>query len=136
MNRGSTATVLTLLVGLAVAPARARAQGAPPHRYAVVVGANKASPGRRDLRYAHNDAQEIADTLIRVAGYAYDDVNVLLDPDPRQVLAALDAVLARGKQDDDAILFFYYSGHADTEVLYPNGRALPLEALRRRLDDR
>jgi len=55
---------------LAFVPSRARAQTAAPHRYAVVIGANKASPGRRDLRYAHNDAQEVADTLIRVAGFA------------------------------------------------------------------
>jgi hypothetical protein len=135
LRRGARSTLIALAACAVAASSPARAQSPPPHRYAVVVGANKAMPGRRDLRYAHNDAQEVADTLIRVAGYAYDDVNVLLDPDPPQVLAALDAVLARGRRDDDAILFFYYSGHADTEALYPNGRALPLEALRRRLDD-
>ncbi len=136
MKHVSTATVLTLLVGLAVVPAPAVAQATAPHRYAVVVGANKASPGRRDLRYAHNDAQEIADTLIRAAGYGYDNVTVLLDPDPNQVLAALDTFLAREKPGTEALLFFYYSGHADTEALYPNGRPLFLRALRQRLDDR
>lgn len=30
---------------------------------------------------------------------------------------------------------FYYSGHADTGALYPNGKPLPLAALRERLDD-
>ncbi|HTA21334.1 MAG TPA: caspase family protein [Polyangia bacterium] len=135
MKRGAARWLLALAAGAVIAPPFARAQGAAPHRYAVVVGANKASPGRRDLRYAHNDAQEVADTLIRVAGYAYDDVTVLLDPDPNQVLATLDAVLARRARDEDAILFFYYSGHADAEVLYPNGRPLPLAALRQRLDD-
>ena len=43
------AALLTLLVGLVVVSAPARAQATAPHRYAVVVGANKASPGRRDL---------------------------------------------------------------------------------------
>jgi hypothetical protein len=131
-----TAHSLLVLTGCAlIAAPVARAQGGPPHRYAVVVGANKAAAGRRDLRYAHNDAQEVADTLIRVAGYAYDDVNVLFDPDPRQVLAALDAVVARRDANEDAILFFYYSGHADTELLYPNGKPLALAALRDRLED-
>ena len=134
MKRGRAGAVLALLLGLALAAPAAHAQSAP-HRYAVVVGANKASPGRRDLRYAHNDAQETADTLIRVAGYPYDNVTVLLDPDPHQVLAALDSYLAREPAGAESLLVFYYSGHADAEALFPNGRPLPLRALRERLDD-
>ena len=134
MKAGRAVVVPALLVGLALAAPEARAQTAP-HRYAVVVGANKASPGRRDLRYAHNDAQETAETLIRVAGYPYDNVTVLLDPEPQQVLAALDAYLAREPPGAESLLVFYYSGHADTEALFPNGRPLPLRALRQRLDD-
>jgi hypothetical protein len=134
MNRRRASAALALLVGLAAAAPAARAQSAP-HRYAVVVGANKASPGRRDLRYAHNDAQETADTLIRVAGYPYDNVTVLLDPDPHQVLAALDSYLAREPAGTESLLVFYYSGHADADALYPNGRPLSLRALRQRLDD-
>ena len=80
MTRARAAAAMSLLAGLALAAPAARAQSAP-HRYAVVVGANKASPGRRDLRYAHNDAQQTADTLIRVAGYPYDNVTVLLQAD-------------------------------------------------------
>jgi hypothetical protein len=137
VNRRARTLAVCAGVALAIAsaPPRARAQAAAPHRYAVVIGANKASPGRRDLRYAHNDAQEIADTLIRVAGYAYDDVTILLDPEPQQVLTALDAYLAREPSGAEALLLFYYSGHADAEALYPNGRPLPLSALKRRLDD-
>src|SRR5262245_9236229 len=101
---------------MAFAAPAARAQPVQ-HRYAVVVGANKASPGRRDLRYAHNDAQETADTLIRVAGYPYENVTVMLDPDPQQVLAALDSYLARDPAGTESLLVFYYSGHADAEAL-------------------
>jgi hypothetical protein len=134
MKGGPACALLCLLAGLVCAAPVALAQPAP-HRYAVVVGANKASPGRRDLRYAHSDAQETADTLIRVAGYPYDNVTVLLDPDPQQVLAALDSYLARDPAAPESMLVFYYSGHADAEALYPNGRPLPLRALRQRLDD-
>jgi hypothetical protein len=133
---GRRALAVCAAVGFVVlAQLPARAQAVAPHRYAVVIGANKASPGRRDLRYAHNDAQEVADTLIRVAGYAYDNVTILLDPDPQQVLTALDAYLAREPSGAEALLLFYYSGHADAEALYPNGRPLLLSALKRRLDD-
>ena len=134
MTRGRASAALAVLVGLTLAAPTGHAQSAP-HRYAVIVGANKASPGRRDLRYAHNDAQETADTLIRVAGYPYDNVTVLLDPDPHQVLAALDLYLAREPPGTESLLVFYYSGHADAEALYPNGRPLSLRALRQRLDD-
>jgi hypothetical protein len=128
--------VVAALVVVALGTAAAAdAQPADPHRYAVIVGANRAAPGRRDLRYAHNDAQGIADILIRLGGFAYDDVNILLDPDPLDVLAALDADLARETTDREAMLFFYYSGHADADALYPNGHALALSALRARLED-
>jgi hypothetical protein len=133
MVRWLAALLLALAVTAAGAP-RAAAQPAP-RRYAVVVGANHATPGRRELRYAHNDAQAVADILIRLGRFGYDDVNVLLDPDPRQVLAALDAILKRETAEHDATLFFYYSGHADQEALYPNGQPLSLKALRARLDD-
>jgi len=135
LGRALPALHALIVCAAIAAPSAARAQDAVAHRYAVIVGANKASPGRRDLRYAHNDAQEVADTLISVAGYPYDNVTVLLDPDPRQVLALLDAAMARESADRDSMLVFYYSGHADAEALYPNGSRLPLQALRQRLED-
>jgi hypothetical protein len=84
----------------------ARAEGAGPRRYAIVVGANRAAPGRRDLRFAHDDAQAIADILIRLGDFPYENVNVLLDPEPAYILAALDAVLARESPANDALLVF------------------------------
>jgi hypothetical protein len=33
------------------------------------------------------------------------------------------------------LLLFYYSGHADADALYPNGRPLAMGALKKRLDD-
>lgn len=50
------------------------------------------------------------------------------------VLDALDKKLAAAS-GKDSLLIFYYSGHADTGALYPNGKPLPLAALRERLDD-
>jgi hypothetical protein len=125
-----------VLLALLALPAPARAQSAPGHRYAIVVGANRAAPGRRDLRFAHDDAQSVADLLIRLGDFPYENVNVLLDPEPAHVLAALDGVLGRESAAGDSLLFFYYSGHADADALYPSGKVLSLAALRQRLDDK
>jgi hypothetical protein len=119
---------------LSLAPL-ARADDAP-RRVAVVVGANGAAPGRRALRYAHNDARAVGRVLTELGGFAPRDVHVLLDPDPAEVLAALDTELARLRPaDGEALLVFYYSGHADGAALYPRGRPLALGELRRRLSD-
>ena len=55
---------------------------AAPARRAVIVGANRASPGRQPLRFSHRDAQGLAEVLIEVGGFRPDEVNVLLEPAP------------------------------------------------------
>lgn len=124
-------------LALAVVPATAAAEGtATTRRLAVVVGANAAAPGRKPLRFAHIDARAVAQVLRDLGGFAGDDVRLLLDPDPEVVLSALDAALRDAERADaDALVLFYYSGHADTAALYPGGRALPLDRLRERLED-
>ncbi len=126
--------VLTVcaLVTLVLAPAVASAQHTSIRRVAIVVGANAAPPGRKLLRFAHEDARHMADVL-RLAGFAQTDIHVLRDPEPAAILATLDRALhdLAGKPSQ---LVFYYSGHADTDSLYPNGKALDLGKLRDRLD--
>lgn len=117
----------------AVAPRSAHAAAPEPvRRIAVVVGANAAAPGRRPLRYAHQDAARVAEVL-RLAGFARADVAVLRDPDPDAILAALDRALRRASGHPSMVVF-YYSGHADARALYPDGKELRLAALRERLD--
>ncbi len=101
-------------------------------RIAIVVGANGAAPGRKPLRFAHEDARRVADVL-RLAGFASSDIHVMRDPEPAELIASLDRAL-RETAGKPSQLVFYYSGHADTTSLYPNGKALQLVALRDRLD--
>jgi Caspase domain len=136
--RWTSRAVAGLIVSLALAvPAPARAEGtATTRRLAVVVGANAAAPGRKPLRFAHIDARGVAQVLRDLGGFAGEDVRLLLDPQPEAVLSALDAALRDAERSDaDALVLFYYSGHADTASLYPGGRALPLDKLRERLED-
>ena len=61
-------------------------------RVAVVVGANAAAPGRKPLRFAHKDADNVA-SVLRLSGINADDILVLRDPDPAALLEALDRLL-------------------------------------------
>jgi len=132
-----TLGLLGALVLAALTSSPAGAEGAVAmRRVAVVVGANAAAPGRKPLRFALSDARAVADVLRDRGGFAAADVRVLLEPTPEAVLAALDdALRAAGKVDVDTMVFFYYSGHADTASLFPSGRPLSVAELRRRLDD-
>src|ERR1700733_2688724 len=97
------------------APARAAAPGTPgAKRVAILVGANAPPPGRTALRFAHDDAHDLADTLQRVGGFAPADVEVLLDPPPRELIAAFERVSKTATAAGGDVLFlFYYSGHSD-----------------------
>lgn len=103
-------------------------------RIAVVIGANDPAPGRQALRYAHTDAQRMADVLVRVGKFERADVQTLLDPKPADLLAAVDKAAAAAKgASGDALFVFYYSGHSDGQSVYPHGEALGLADLRDRL---
>jgi hypothetical protein len=105
-------------------------------RVAVVVGTNHAVPGREALRYADQDARDLADVLIRAGQFQAADVYTLIDPDPAVITGHLDRLLQEsGRTREETLLLFYYSGHADDRALYPAGQALPLTDLRSRLGD-
>jgi hypothetical protein len=111
---------------------------APPAelRIAVVVGSNTAVEGRAELRYAHADAQGMAEVLVATGRFEKDAVTVLLDPAPAAVLAAVHAAAAHARDAHRPTLFvFYYSGHADDRALYPGGQPLELAKLKAGLED-
>jgi hypothetical protein len=135
----SRRAAIVLLVALAVTVgACARAAYAAPsamRRIAVVVGANDPPPGRQALRFAYDDAHEVASVLEQVGGFAASDVRVLLDPHPSELLAALDDVATADTGPGKDVLFvFYYSGHSDGRALFPHGEPIALADLRDRIE--
>jgi hypothetical protein len=128
---------LAALIVVAMSLAGRAARGVEPallRRVAVVVGANEPPPGRQALRFAHEDARVIADVLTRVGRFAPADVDVMLDPRPGELLAALDDAARKvASAGGEALLFFYYSGHSDGQSLYPHGEALSVVEVRERL---
>jgi hypothetical protein len=126
-----------LAVALLVCPAGRPALAAPPpmRRVAVVIGSNAPPPGRSPLRYAHDDATELAEVLEHVGGFAPADVKVLLDPRPREILDELERVAATARDAGGNVLFvFYYSGHSDGQSLFPHGEPIGLSDVRSRVE--
>lgn len=129
---------LSLVVSVALLVARPARAADPPsrvgRRVAIVVGANEPAPGRQALRYSHDDARMLADTLVQVGHFSRTDVRVLLEPRPGDVLTALDTASRElAALPGDSLLLFYYSGHSDGQHVYPHGEKLPLTDLRERL---
>jgi Caspase domain len=128
--------ILILLATLVASAGAARAESPSPGvaRVAVVVGANAAAPGRKPLYYGHKDAERVADVLTSVGGFRRDDVRVLRDPEPGALLATLKGAIATLDPKRESLFYFYYSGHADADALYPAGKAVPLDNVRALLD--
>lgn len=125
-------SAMTLLTLLALA-----SPSAGPRRMAVIVGANKAPPGRQPLRFAYTDAGRMRDALVTVGKFAASDVTVLADPTPETVLKALDQKTAalRMFPNEETMLLFYYSGHADMQAIYPRGQRLAMDAIKTRIEE-
>jgi hypothetical protein len=88
------ALLLGLMAGSLGAASAPADPPVPPKRAAVLVGANKAAAGRRDLRFSYRDAEQMASVLREAGRFAPAAVRVLRDPAPHEVLAALDDAIA------------------------------------------
>jgi len=73
----------------------------------------------------------MADVLLRVGQFAANDVHVLLDPHPGEVLAAIDDADQRAREaGGEALVLFYYSGHSDGQAVFPHGETLAIADVR------
>lgn len=87
---------------------------AGPPRFALAVGSNHGSKGKDTLWFAERDAERLAATLTELGGFAGRDVEVLKSPTLEKTRAALARVLERAAAaGGQALVVFYYSGHAD-----------------------
>jgi hypothetical protein len=108
-----------------------------PFAYGILVGSNAGGHGQADLRWAEHDARRMADVLRELGRYGTSDLRVLTAPKPSQILTAVDdlapklqAHRARGEQ---AVVVFYYSGHAKANAFHLGAEELPIATLREKL---
>jgi hypothetical protein len=119
------------------APPRPAPSVPHPFAYGILVGSNAGGHGQADLRWAEEDAKRMADVLRELGRYGTSDLRVLTSPKPSQILAAVDdlapklqAHRARGEQ---AVVVFYYSGHAKANAFHLGTEELPIATLREKL---
>ena len=106
-------------------------------RFAFVIGQNRGGPAASDLRFAEDDAKRYAQLLEDFAEVPDSNIRLLLHPDSGALAqtAVRMTTMLRGRGDpSDALLFFYYSGHADAEGLLLDSTRFSFSALRLMLD--
>lgn len=122
----ATAAMAVVFSALAAWPAQAEVR-----RYALLVGANRGLAHEAPLRYAESDVDRVAETLAQIGGYASERIVRLTAPTAARARTALvdlnlaiwDAVRA----GHEAVLFVYYSGHADGRSLHLGATELATE---------
>jgi len=114
------------------------ALGAPVQRYAVVIGSDLGAAEEEPLRYAERDAERVADVLTRLGDVPPQDLVLLKGRGADQVRRVLADVADRVNRDRvggaEAMVFVYYSGHADAASLHLAGTELPLTELKQVLE--
>ena len=143
MIRTAASAVTAVLVAAALsAPAGLAATEAPTPaeealRVGLLVANNIGAAGRPALRYAEQDASDLASVLIQLGGFQADDVHVLRGHSLRDVLAAL-VDLKRQIADSQSrgtrvVVLFYFSGHSDGQALELGAERWPFADVRRDL---
>src|SRR5262249_43774311 len=122
------------------APAPASASTTPPlRRFALVISSNNGGNVRERLRYAGHDAETIADVLRQLGGVSQVDLDLLSQPDAREVDRPFDKLPERVRSDrkhgQRIELVVSYSGHADESGILVNGAHYDYTRLRQRIRD-
>lgn len=108
-----------------------------PYAYGILVGSNEGGAGQQPLRYAEDDARRMAQVLKELGRYGTTDLRVLTKPDGAKVLSAVDEVAAKMRahqaKGEQAVLVFYYSGHARANAFSLGADELPIATLREKL---
>jgi hypothetical protein len=108
-----------------------------PHAYGILVGTNEGGAGQVKLRYAEDDAKKMAQVFRELGRFGSTDMRVLVHPDADAVLREVDDVgrklAEHAQKNEQAVLVFYYSGHAKANAFSLGAGELPIAALREKL---
>lgn len=108
-----------------------------PHAYGILIGNNAGGAGQQPLHYAEDDAKRMAEVLRQLGRYGTSDLNVLTKPTSAAILSAVDDVTRKlqehARKGEQAVLVFYYSGHAKANSFSLGGDELAIAQLREKL---
>jgi hypothetical protein len=132
-----TVSALALLIATAVTQSPAAAD--EPWRIGVLVASNRGNQGRVPLRYAEQDATDLAAVLGQLGGFQSGDLYVLRGQSlaaVRGVMTGLKSKLAAARASGRrVVMLFYFSGHSDGESLELGDDRWPFADVRQTLLD-
>lgn len=120
-----SASILAFALVLVAATAQA-----DPRRFAVFVGSNVGDRHETVLHHAEDDALRVAQTLRTLGDFPPDQVLVLNGVTAPELRDAIIRLNMRVREQHDAVLLLFYSGHADAEALHLGGTHFPLAELK------
>ena len=106
--------------------------GKNPHRYALIIGNEDYSSrlgqnAEINVPYAIRDALVFKEYCIRTFGVPDNQIKFVHDGTAGQMQEQLDWLIEIAKTDDDAEIFFYYSGHGSQDEKTKEGYLLPTD---------
>ncbi len=107
-------------------------------RLGLFVGANIGFGEDEPLAYAEQEAHDLAQVFQEMGDLSRERTIVLQDTTAPALREAMHQVEAQAREisarGDEAMLIFYYTGHASHEGLHLTGTLLPMDVLRRWLE--
>lgn len=133
---GKIYLIITMFVAIAFSAQAVEAGGTV--RWGLFIGANNGGRGLDQLLYADDDAASFAETLTELGGLSPSNVEILIDPQPIEILEALDRI-ARDMESYEITVkqefVFYYSGHSDDQGLILDNTSLSYSQLKAHLNE-
>lgn len=123
------------LAALVIAGLLATSDAGATDRFGLFIGSNGAPGDRERLRHAEADAARMRQVFIDLGQMRPSDAVLLASPDADAIVAAVNDIASRVEGQQEAMLVFYYSGHADDRALLLGGSELSMTDLKRALDD-
>ncbi len=125
---------LPILIAVLVFSQLPHAAHAKTRKFAVVIGNNQGHEPDRTLRFAEQDAKKFYKVLTELGGVAAGDIALVLGADAEAAWSAvrrMEGRVARLAKDDSerSLLIFYYSGHAEGDLLELNDSSLRMGEL-------
>ncbi|MCP4680297.1 MAG: caspase family protein [Deltaproteobacteria bacterium] len=103
-------------------------------KFALILGNNEGHDDDKTLRFAERDARKLYRVLVDLGGFSKEDSQLLLGANEREATRAIDElerrIVERSKEPGDkTLLLFYYSGHAEGDLLELGQSSLKLERI-------
>lgn len=129
MRSGPLGVAMMCSLACAVFGTGAGAAPAEVPVWVVAVGANTGLHDETPLRFAEDDAAGYADTVRSVAAVDGSRVQVLRQPRPEDLDAALARLVEGVSASGPSIVHVYYSGHGDRDSLHLGAARYPIARL-------